>query len=75
MGILVSGEEHQVGSVVLRLLRMLEPRQLLLLLVQDVNSHSVPRCQGLEQSPGSRFPGVFPVARLHTFPGAFAGLT
>lgn len=53
---------------------MLGPRQLLLL-VQDVNSPRAPRWQGLEQSPGTKLPGVFPVARLHTFPGAFAGLT
>lgn len=46
-GVLVSGEEHQVAPIVLRMLRMLEPRQLLLLLVQDVNSHSVPQWQGL----------------------------
>lgn len=36
-----------MAPIVLRMLRMLEPRQLLLLLVQDVNSHSVPRWQGL----------------------------
>lgn len=37
-GVLVSGEEHQVGPIVLRMLRMLEPRQLLVVMVQDVNS-------------------------------------
>lgn len=48
MGVLVAGEEDQVASIVLSMLRMLEPRQLLLLLVQDVNNHSVPRWQELE---------------------------
>lgn len=61
MGALVSGEEHQVGSIVLRMLRMLEPRQLLLLLVQDVSSPSVPGWQelGAGAEPRHKAPRCF----------------
>jgi len=63
-----------VGQVVLRMLRMSEPRQSLSTDgCQDLSSCSIPvHCRGLGAGAEPRrhgSQGVFPIARLHSIPG------